>query len=65
MKHGAEQTPEWHSKSKEIRTKTALETKSTKHAENVLTMMPSDLWKTSVRNEGLQNIIKNKKREQV
>ena len=52
--NGAKRTPKWLQQFTNICSKTTLETKSTKHAENVLKLMPSDLRKTNLWIERLQ-----------
>ena len=48
------------SKVEKIMAKMTLEMKSKKQAQNVLKVMPWDLWKTSFRWEGLSKIMKTK-----
>ena len=52
--------PRSHQKSGETWKKTRLETKSTKHVQNIWKIMPSDLWKSSFRMEWLQSFIKTR-----
>ena len=48
------------SKVEKIMSKMTLEMKSKKQAQNVLKVMPWDLWKTSFRLEGLSKIMKTR-----
>ena len=53
MKNDAKWRPKLPPKVKKTWSKTTLEMKSKKHPQNVLKLMPRDLWKTSFRMEGL------------
>ena len=60
LKNDAKWSPKLPPKVKKTLSKTTLEMKSKKHAQNVLKLMPRDLWKTSFRMEGLYKITKTR-----
>ena len=60
LKIDAKWSPKLPPKVKKTWSKTTLEMKSKKHPQNVLRLMPRDLWKTSFRMEGLYKITKTR-----